>query len=176
MDFDKIEEMPLYKKGEEILDVVETIVGLIPEENVTLRDFATDMMNNAYMLTVKLVGAESGGLYSIKMANAAIMRQAAMDLFISYHSLKMFGFDHAEYFIMVRVMIEEYRKLFIDWVDTFDKDDYFIDKWNLFNPPGIRYNGEYDEEDMRAARLESDGGGWEDFDEDFDEEDWDDEE
>jgi len=27
--------------------------------------------------------------------------------------------------------------MFIDWVAGFDKPDYFIDRWGLFNPPGV---------------------------------------
>ncbi|HNW57202.1 MAG TPA: hypothetical protein PLR88_09465 [Bacteroidales bacterium] len=38
---------------------------------------------------------------------------------------------------MVRDLIEEYRLLFIDWVAGFDKWDYIIDRWGLFNPPGV---------------------------------------
>jgi len=33
--------------------------------------------------------------------------------------------------------VEEYRLLFIDWVASFDKWNYIIDRWGLFNPPGI---------------------------------------
>jgi len=40
-------------------------------------------------------------------------------------------------FQIVRDLIEEYRLLFIDWVAGFDKWDYIIDRWGLFNPPGI---------------------------------------
>jgi len=31
----------------------------------------------------------------------------------------------------------EPRLLFIDWVSKFDKWDYVIDRWGLFNPPGV---------------------------------------
>jgi len=34
-------------------------------------------------------------------------------------------------------LIEEYRLLFIDWVSKFDKWNYIIDRWGLFNPPGV---------------------------------------
>jgi len=71
------------------------------------------------------------------MENAAIIRKSAMRLMIQNHSLKMFGFEYVEYFQMVRDLIEEYRLLFIDWVERFDKSNYIIDRWGLFNPPGV---------------------------------------
>ncbi len=49
----------------------------------------------------------------------------------------MFGFEEAKYFHIVRNLIEEFRLLFIDWVAAFDKEDYVIDRWGLFNPPGV---------------------------------------
>ncbi len=49
---------------------------------------------------------------------------------VRYHSLVAFGFEHAEYYKMVRQQIEEFRLLFIDW-------------GGLFNPPGV---GPHDEQ------------------------------
>ena len=43
---------------------------------------------------------------------------------------------------MVRGMLEEYRLLFVDWVDGFDKNTYLVDRWNMFNPPGVHYTDE----------------------------------
>ena len=53
------------------------------------------------------------------------------------HSPDAFGFEYVEYYQLVRDLIEEYRLLFIDWVAGFDKWDYIIDRWGLFNPPGV---------------------------------------
>ena len=53
------------------------------------------------------------------------------------HLLDMFGFEYVEYYQIVRDLIEEYRLLFIDWVAGFDKWDYIIYRWGLFNPPGV---------------------------------------
>jgi len=71
------------------------------------------------------------------MENAAIIRKSARDLMLQNHSLEMFGFEYVEYYSMVRDLIEEYRLLFIEWVAGFDKWNYIIDRWGLFNPPGV---------------------------------------
>jgi hypothetical protein len=42
-----------------------------------------------------------------------------------------------EYFTLLRNAIEEFRLLFIEWVGSFDQWDYVIDRWGLFNPPGV---------------------------------------
>ena len=56
---------------------------------------------------------------------------------VRYHSLDTFGFEHVEYYKMVRQQIEEFRLLFIDWVAGFDPWNYIVDDWGLFNPPGV---------------------------------------
>lgn len=130
-------ELPIFKKGKEIFDLVDQICHLIPDDDEHLGHVKSIMYEDARLLTVKIAGAEGGQLYDIKMEAAAIIRKAAMELMIQNHALKMFGFEYVEYFQMVRDMLEEYRLLFIDWVAKFDKSNYIIDRWGLFNPPGV---------------------------------------
>ena len=136
-DIIKSEKLPIYLKGKEIFDLICKIADLIPENDEYLMHVKASMLSDAALLTVKVAGAEAGGLYDLKMENAAIIRKAARDLMVQQHSLDMFGFEYVEYWQIVRDLIEEYRLLFIDWVAGFDKWDYIIDRWGLFNPPGI---------------------------------------
>jgi hypothetical protein len=136
-ELDKTENLPIYKKGKEIFDVVQQIGELIPEDNKHLQFIKGNMYSDASQLTVKIAGAEGGDLYDIRMECAAIIRKAAHDLMITNHSLEIFGFEEVEYFDIVRDLIEEYRLLFIDWVAGFDQWNYITDRWGLFNPPGV---------------------------------------
>jgi len=129
--------LPLFKKGEEIQEVVRLLAGLMPEDNEYLQFLKGEMLYNVGLLTVKIAGAEAVELYDLKMEAATFIRKAANDLKVMNHSLKDFGFENVEYFQIVRNMIEEYRLLFIDWVSKFDKWNYIIDRWGLFNPPGV---------------------------------------
>jgi hypothetical protein len=136
-DIAQTERLPIYRKGKEIFDMVHKIADLIPENDEYLNHVKSSMLCDAALLTVKVAGAEAAGLYDLKMENAAIIRKAARDLMVQKHSLEMFGFEYPEYYQIVRDLIEEYRLLFIDWVAGFDKWDYIIDRWGLFNPPGV---------------------------------------
>jgi len=134
---ENVKNLPIYKKGQEIQDVVRAITELMPEDDEHLQFLKGEMLYNAGLLTVKIAGAEGGELYDLKMEAATFIRKAACDLKIMNHSLDMFGFENVEYFQIVRDLIEEYRLLFIDWVAGFDKWHYIIDRWGLFNPPGV---------------------------------------
>ena len=131
------ENLPIFKKGKEIYDVVKNICDLFPEENERLQFAKSQLLSDAAMLTIKVFGAEAAGLYDLKMEAAAIIRKAAKDLMLQNHTLCMFCFKHSDYYNIVRDLIEDYRLLFIDWVAGFDEWDYVIDRWGLFNPPGL---------------------------------------
>lgn len=136
-DLNKHENLPIFKKAEEIFEVVFQIGQLIPEDNDHLQYIKAQMLGDATMISAKIAGAEGGDIYDLRMENAAIIRKAARDLMVTNHSLEMFGFEEVEYFNIVRDLIEEFRLLFIDWVAGFDKWNYIIDRWGLFNPPGV---------------------------------------
>jgi hypothetical protein len=141
-DFDNYEpshpeKLPIYQKGKEILDLVREIAALIPEDNEQLQWIKGAMISDAAQLSIKVAGAEGGGLYGIRMECAAFIRKAARDLMTTNHSLESFGFQHVDYFYMVRDLIEEYRVLFVEWVAGFDKFNALYDDWGLFNPPGV---------------------------------------
>ena len=162
MDFEdeeddpKPEKLPIYQKGKQIFDMVQKIADLIPENNEYLMEIKGQMLCDAALLSVKVAGAEAGGLYDLKMENAAIIRKAARDLMVQNHSLDAFGFEYVEYYQIVRDLIEEYRLLFIAWVAGFDKWDYIIDRWGLFNPPGVGPFDKDPDDDIPFSGFESD--------------------
>jgi hypothetical protein len=129
--------IPLYRKGKEILEVVLNIAELIPDDNEPLQDIKANMISDAAQLTVKVAGACGAELYDLQMEATTIIRKAARNLMVTNHSLEMFDFKEVDYFQIVRNLLEEYRLLFIDWVNSFDPLDYIIDRWGLFNPPGV---------------------------------------
>jgi hypothetical protein len=136
-NIDKYQDLPIFKKGREILEVVSHIADIIPENIEHLQEINGFIIEDAAKLSIKIASAHHAGLYDLKMEAAAIIRKDARDLLVQYRSLKMFGFKEYEYFQIVRNLLEEYRLLFIEWVAGFDKQEYVIDRWGLFNPPGV---------------------------------------
>lgn len=152
--------IPLYRKGKEIFDVVHKIAELIPnDDDSPLQHIKANMISDSALLTVKLAGACGGDLYDIRMEAAAIIRKAARDLMVTNHSLEMFDFKEVAYFQIVRDLLEEYRLLFIDWVASFDQWNYSIDRWGLFNPPGV---GPFDKDSDDDLPLDKDFLGGDD--------------
>ena len=132
-----VKELPIYKKGKEIYEVVLRIAELVPKDHDHLQEIMSWMVVDAGNLSVKIAGSYNIELYDLKMEAASIIRKSARELITNTHSLEAFGFNDTEYFVIIRTLVEEYRLLFIDWVSTFNPWDYIIDRWGLFNPPGV---------------------------------------
>ncbi|HSP12306.1 MAG TPA: hypothetical protein VLO29_07245, partial [Salegentibacter sp.] len=103
----EFEKMPLYKKGMEILDLVEHIVQLIPEENEMLKSTGQFMMTDAMKIPVKIAGAQ-GDIYDLKMENAAIIRKSARDIYVSCNHFLIEDFKDVDYLKLLRATIEEF--------------------------------------------------------------------
>lgn len=146
----EFEKMPLYKKGWLIFDLADKIASLVNDEEEyafleeselgLLQHSANQLRNDAMLICPKIAGAEGGDLYSIRMENATIIRKAGQEIQTACSGLEMWGFKHTEYLDLLRKEVEEFRVLFAEWVKTFDPWNYTLDRWGLFNPPGINYD------------------------------------
>lgn len=150
MKRDDLDELPIYIKAEEIFKLTEALVRTIPEDNKFLQDTtARFIIEDAMMIPVKIAGSSRVGLYDLRMENAAIIRKCARDLYVHAGSLRFEeNFKDNEYVELLRNTIEEFRLLFIDWVAGFDQWDYIIDRWGLFNPPGISAHDKDPDDDI----------------------------
>jgi hypothetical protein len=107
------------------------------------------MMEDAMMIAAKISGAEAVDLYDIKMENAAIIRKCARELYVRAGSLRFEeDIKDKEYIELLRNEIDEFRLLFIDWVASFDQWNYIIDRWGLFNPPGVSAHDKDPDDDI----------------------------
>ncbi|HBX51576.1 MAG TPA: hypothetical protein DEH02_10970 [Bacteroidales bacterium] len=128
---DEIEDLPIYKQAKEVLKVTEAIVAGIDEEKDMLQ-IRDQMLANAYMLGPKIAGAEGGGLYSIRMDNAVIIKLNARELRSMTYMLEAEELVSPDYIKVLRDEIEKFRILFLEWVNSFDKEeDIEDDEWGF---------------------------------------------
>lgn len=137
--FENRRQSPLYKKSEEIFKLTQALIQIVPIENEFLQETCVKfMMEDAMLISAKISGAEAVDLYDLKMENAAIIRKCARELYVRAGSLQHEDdIKDKEYIELLRNEIEAFRLLFIDWVASFDPWNYCIDRWGLFNPPGV---------------------------------------
>jgi len=148
--------LPIYLKAEEICQLVDSmLMGADSEElNPTDSMKAVDsgivkdlfnynkshMLTNSLVIPTKITGAEVGNVFDLRMENASIIRTAARELITGTNNLQHGGFRDVEYLDLLRVEIDLFRILFVEWVISFDLANYITDRWGLFNPPGVNYD------------------------------------
>lgn len=154
---DAYKKLPVYQKALEILELSIKISEFMNDEindkvsgtELQMAKFhADEMVNNALIIPAKIAGAVGSDLYDIKMENATIIRKAARDLFVGCNGFTLFELNGLEYLEVLREEIEAFRIEFAEWVKTFDQWDYIIDRWGLFNPPGVEYDDHDPDDDL----------------------------
>jgi len=154
---ERIRKMPLFIKAEEIMHLSLKIVESVESEDLTnlsefdrhyLEHHAKYISENALIIPAKISGAEAVEIYDLKMENAAIIRKSAREIMTDCTGLKIGGYKSTDYLNLLRNEIEEFRILFAEWVKTFDPWNYNIDRWGLFNPPGVDYDTHDPDDDI----------------------------
>ena len=148
---DELENFPLYQKAWEIFKLTRGLIEIVPKDNEFLQETTVKfMMEDAMTIPAKIAGAHGIDLYDLKMENAAIIRKAARELMVRAGSLAYIDdIKDKEYITLLRNTIEEFRLLFVDWVASFDPWNYIIDRWGLFNPPGVSAHDKDPDDDIR---------------------------
>lgn len=147
---DELEQFPLYQKAEQIFKITQGLVEIIPADNEFLQETTVRfMLEDAIIIPAKIAGAHGVELYDLKMENATIIRKAARDLYVQAGSLRFEDdIQDKDYINLLRNEIDEFRLLFIDWVESFDVWTYIKDDWGLFNPPGVSAHDKDPDDDI----------------------------
>jgi len=159
-----IEQSPLFIKAKEIQRLVDTLVDVVYEseleyetevEGAIIDESINYMAENAILIPEKIAEVfEDDMPYDARMENAILIRKAAREILTDSTSIESFGFKDFDYLDVLRKEIDEFRILFVEWVKTFDPWIYIIDRWGLFNPPGINYDDFDPDEDFPFKSLD----------------------
>ncbi|PHS64907.1 MAG: hypothetical protein COB12_07480 [Flavobacterium sp.] len=160
---DEIKKIPVFKKAWDLSILVRHLIKSVENTEIDFKnEYEEDMLNrnlqylaeNSMIIPAKISGAEAADSYDLKMENAAIIRKAARELITDARGLQMCGYKETEYLDLLRSEVEEFRVLFAEWVKTFDPWNYIIDRWGLFNPPGVNYDDKDPDDDIPFNPLD----------------------
>jgi len=158
--FEKYRKLPVYKKSEELYELANVIVEAIKEDDQ--KDWlVSEIVGNAMLIQAKIAGAEGGGLYSLRMQNAVLIKYAAYNMLNAVVGSEMFGLNNEDYVDLMREKIEEFRIEFVAWIHGFDKSYDIPDDW------AIRYDTSTPEqEDLEKLMFDDEKFEADDFDDD----------
>lgn len=119
----------LYEQARQVYNYAalfcETLTGEMADMSKEL------IMQNAMMLCPKIVGAEGGGMYILRMENTSIIRTNARELETQIKASALFENCRELDAAIVVKEIDKFKALFKIWVSHFEKDD-FEDEWGLY--------------------------------------------
>ena len=127
---ERIYKHPLMKKAKEIVGLTKALVGSLDEARREL--YGGIMMEDATLMSSKFAGAETIPDYVSKMENAVLIKVHAKSLNSMTYQLAMEETHAEEHLQLLREAIEEFRKLFLDWVKGFNPNEKYDDGWGIF--------------------------------------------
>lgn len=143
----------LYKKAIDILNLSDHLTIICDQFEgkyaEIVNHYGQEICTNSAFIPTKIADTWNVEYYAIKMENAALIRKAARDIISITSGLKMILAPHdKDYFELLTTTLEGFRVLFAEWVKTFDPWNYSIDRWGLYNPPGVNYDDPDPDDDI----------------------------
>ena len=160
---EKWEKIPVYQKAQELFDLAEVIADSLKEDEMK-EHLAVQMLSNAALVQAKIAGAEGGGLYSLRMQNAVLIKLAVQDMFNAVSFASMVEINEEDYVDLMRDKVDEFRLVFNDWIRGFDKTYDIPDNW------AIRFDTSTPEQEKLEDLMFDEDRFFEDFDDEDDEE------
>lgn len=127
----RVENLPITKKGKDLFKTINSLIATIDEEKDILRHRET-LFEDIAIINAKIRGAEAGDLYTLRMENAVLIKVHARSIITITSGLKMMNLGYEEHLNLLREEMDEFRILFVDWVNSFDKSNDIPDDWGLF--------------------------------------------
>lgn len=146
---------PLFLKAKSIYSLIDQIISNANDvhqdeiEAKMTKEYISFLKESALVVIAKLSYAIKEDVpYDLKMENATIIRKSAREILTNISGLELMRFKEVDYLELVRNEVEEFRHLFAEWLQTFDPWNYNIDRWGLFNPPGVNYDDHDPDDDI----------------------------
>ncbi|MBN3521417.1 hypothetical protein JYB62_15510 [Algoriphagus lutimaris] len=127
---DRIYKHPLMLKARDIIALTHALVGSLDEARKEL--YGGLMMEDATIMSSKFAGTEGLEDFVAKMENATIMKVHAKSLRAMTYQLAVESTHAEEHLQLLRDAIEEYRVLFVEWIQGFDANEKYDDGWGIF--------------------------------------------
>jgi hypothetical protein len=126
----KWEKLPVYQKAQELFDLAEVIAESLKDDEKK-EHLASEMFLHSAIIQAKIAGAEGGGLYSLRMQNAVLIKVAVHDLFNAVLFSSMVDISEEDYTDLIRDKVDEFREVFNEWIRGFDKTYDIPDNWAI---------------------------------------------
>jgi hypothetical protein len=131
----KVHGNALFKKAIEILNLTRTLCDVLGDEEEAEATKRL-MLENAMLVPAKIKGGMAiDHIYSAAMENAVIIKVNIVQLKDQLWACNAIHNIEEKYLDVLRNEIEAFRKIFVQWVTAFDKENDMPDVWHLFNDP-----------------------------------------
>jgi hypothetical protein len=127
----RVANLPIVKKAKDLFMTVNAFIETFTDEEDKL-DLKSGLFNNVAIINAKISGAKAGDLYSIRMENVVLIKVNAVEIKTTACTLEVMEIGDADYIEVIRNEVDEFRKVFMEWVATFDRSNNMGDEWGIW--------------------------------------------
>jgi hypothetical protein len=136
----RFSRLPVMQKAKELLDLAKAFCNAIEADDADLTEDPGKMMErhamqimleDAFLITNKIAGAEGMDTFSAKMENALLVKRAAINIHGLTYSIAKDDFGTEPYLELIRMQVDDFKTEFICWVQGFDRSNDIPDSWGI---------------------------------------------
>ncbi|MFB0948056.1 MAG: hypothetical protein QMB24_18210 [Spirosomataceae bacterium] len=101
-------------------------------------DLKSGLFNNVAIINAKISGDKARDLYSIRVENVVLIKVNAVEIKTTACTLEIMEIGDADYIEVIRNEVDEFRKVFVEWVATFDRSNHMGDEWGIWTDYRIK--------------------------------------
>ncbi|MGB0983470.1 MAG: hypothetical protein ACPG19_05480 [Saprospiraceae bacterium] len=117
----------VYQQAKTIAETIAMLVDSFDTQNI--EDLTKELVYYSKKLPEKIISAECGEYYSLRLENAFGVKRAARKLKSLLLLCQSMQLTHNDYIQFIIKELELFRKLFLRWVANFDKQHDYQDEW-----------------------------------------------
>lgn len=122
------QELQVYQKAQDIQEITEVLANSF---DIDMKNTSDQLLSLSKLLPEKIAAAESGNFYTLRIESAFSVRYAAKELQSLLQLCKALELSHPDYIDFLYKELENFRRLFLNWVASFDKRCDYNDEWSF---------------------------------------------
>ena len=126
----RVQSLAIVQKAGLVSDLIISFCEHLGDSEVAYQ-YKRILLNAGFEICNKLVIAETSIYFNDKLENALLVKMAVKKVVHQLSGMQVLGISDLEYSVLIENEIEEFRSLYNNWVQSFDRRINLSDGWNL---------------------------------------------
>lgn len=129
----KTQDTFMYRKSQEVLELIFAISELMPENDKHLQSIKDIIFEEMVEIQIQMERGYHSRVFELEIETSVLVRACGLRIGQQIDLLKKSHFKEREYVNILAREFEEFKDLFIIWIHNIFKPKHTYDTWELMN-------------------------------------------